>query len=84
TTIFEIAESALLWTLWNAIARHVLIIFSIETYRDADFDRVLAEHHVYVRTLLQGSRADIDTEIERHVAGLETFGVKKGANPPPR
>jgi DNA-binding GntR family transcriptional regulator len=84
TTIFEIAESALLWTLWNAIARHVLIIFSIETYRDADFDRILAEHHVYVRTLLRGTRADIDSEIERHVAGLETFGRKPGTNAPQR
>lgn len=73
TTIFEIADSALLWTLWNAIARHILIIFSIETYRDPDFDRVTEEHRVYLKVLLTGSEDDIDAEVERHVAGLETF-----------
>lgn len=73
TTIFAIADSALLWTLWNAIARHILIIFSIETYRDPDFDRVTQEHRVYLEVLLNGAEADIDAEVERHVAGLDTF-----------
>lgn len=73
TTLFEIADSALLWTLWNAIARHILIIFSIETYRDPDFDRVVEEHRVYLNALLTGSEEEIDAEVGRHVAGLETF-----------
>ncbi len=73
TTLFELADSALLWTLWNAIARHILIIFSIETYRDPDFDRVVEEHRNYLNVLLTGSDADIDAEVVRHVAGLDTF-----------
>jgi DNA-binding GntR family transcriptional regulator len=73
TTIFAIADSALLWTLWNAIARHVLIMFSIETYRDLDLDRIVEEHRVYLQVLRTGSKAEIDSEVERHVAGIATF-----------
>ena len=72
-TVFDIAGSPLMNTLWNAISRHVLIMFSIETYRDVDFDRVVEEHRVYIDTLLHQSPGAIDEEIDRHVAGLRTF-----------
>lgn len=78
TTMFEIAASPLMLTLWHAISRHVLIMFSIETYRDADFDRVVKEHRVYVDTLMTGTTEAIDREIDRHVAGLQTFGEGTG------
>ncbi|MFT3987882.1 GntR family transcriptional regulator [Aestuariivirga sp.] len=73
TAMFELAASPLMLTLWHAISRHVLIMFSIETYRDVNFDRVVNEHRVYVDTLLTGSVQEIDEEIDRHVAGLRTF-----------
>ncbi len=73
TAMFEIAGSPLLTTLWNAISRHVLIMFSIETYRDTDFERVTQEHRIYVDVLLSGSREKLDAEIDTHVAGLRTF-----------
>ena len=75
STIFAIGGSPLLMTLWNAISRHVLIMFSIETYRDVDFDRVVKEHRDYIDTLLHESPAGIDEEIDRHVAGLRTFEI---------
>jgi DNA-binding GntR family transcriptional regulator len=71
--VFDIAGSPLMVTLWNAISRHVLIMFSIETYRNVDFDRVVKEHRVYIDTLLHETPAGIDEEIDRHVAGLQTF-----------
>jgi len=80
TTIFELADSALLWTLWNAIARHILIIFSIETNRDPDFARVIEEHRVYLKVLQTGSEDDISAEVERHVAGLATFPPASHSN----
>jgi DNA-binding GntR family transcriptional regulator len=76
--MFEIAASPLMLTLWHAISRHVLIMFSIETYRDADFDRVVMEHRVYLDTLMTGTTEAIDQEIDRHVAGLQTFGGSPG------
>ncbi len=79
TAMFEIAASPLMLTLWHAISRHVLIMFSIETYRDVDFDRVVREHRVYIDTLMTGTPAEIDEEIDRHVAGLQTFsGAAQG------
>ena len=75
STVFAISGSPLLMTLWNAISRHVLIMFSIETYRDVDFDRVVKEHRDYIDTLLRASPAGIDEEIDRHVAGLRTFDM---------
>jgi DNA-binding GntR family transcriptional regulator len=79
--VFDIAGSPLMRTLWNAISRHVLIMFSIETYRDVDFDRVVAEHRVYIDSLLHEKPSGIDEEIDRHVAGLRTFIDKPPSRP---
>ena len=77
TSLFELAESPLLMTLWTAIARHVRIIFSIETYRDQDFERIVAEHQSYFAVLLKGSNTEIVNEIRRHVAGRKLFSEAK-------
>ncbi len=73
--MFDIAGSPLMFTLWNAISRHVLIMFSIETYRDVDFDRVIKEHRVYIDAMLHETPQGLDEEIDRHVAGLRTFDI---------
>lgn len=75
STVFDIAGSPLMLTLWHAISRHVLIMFSIETYRDVDFDRVVNDHRVYIDALRNESPAGIDEEIDRHAAGLRTFAI---------
>lgn len=77
--VFELAASPLLSTLWSAIARHVLIMYAIETYRDHDFQRVAAEHYAYRDALLSGSATMLDDEIERHVAGARIYA---GVLPP--
>jgi DNA-binding GntR family transcriptional regulator len=77
TALFELAESPLLVTLWTAIARHVRIMFSIETYRDQDFERIVAEHRNYLSVLLKGSNAEIVSEIRSHVAGRKLFSETK-------
>jgi DNA-binding GntR family transcriptional regulator len=77
TALFDLAESPLLLTLWTAIARHVRIMFSIETYRDQDFERIVAEHQNYLSVLLKGSNAEIVNEIRSHVAGRKLFAEAK-------
>jgi len=68
-TLCEIAESPLLSTLWEAIARHVFIIFSKETYRHADLGLIL-EQHLRLRALLVDAGAGaLEAEIESHVRG---------------
>lgn len=81
-TMFTVAGSPLLMTLWTAISRHVLIMFSIETYRDVNFTRVTEEHRVYLQVLTDGTQAELDAEIDRHVAGLRTFATDSAGGDP--
>ena len=43
-TICRASGNPITATLWEAIARHVLIIFSLETYRDSDLSAVAQQH----------------------------------------
>lgn len=72
-TVFDIAGSPLLSILWSAIARHVLIMFAIETDRDKNYVRIIPEHHRYVEVLQSGDLDLLDAEIETHVAGARMY-----------
>lgn len=78
-TVFDIADSPLLSTLWSAIARHALIMFAIETYRDEDFARIVTEHRRYIEVMQSGDLELLDREIEAHVAGNRMFGGSAGS-----
>lgn len=69
TVIFEVAGSALLTSLWSAIAQHVLVHFAIESKRNPDFDAVLAEHRLYRDLLAADAQDRLPDEIARHIAG---------------
>ena len=42
--ICRASENEIASALWNAIARHVLIIFNLARYRDVDLERALEQH----------------------------------------
>lgn len=42
--ICRASENEIVAALWNAIARHVLIIFNLARYRDVDLERALDQH----------------------------------------
>jgi DNA-binding GntR family transcriptional regulator len=65
--LYKIADSPLLTALWSGIARHVLILFSIETFDTAEFSYIVEEHRQYRRALLGDDLAAIDWEIEAHL-----------------
>jgi DNA-binding GntR family transcriptional regulator len=65
--LYEIADSPLLTALWSGIARHVLILFSIETSDFAEFSYVVEEHRRYRAVITAGDLARIDAEIEKHL-----------------
>jgi DNA-binding GntR family transcriptional regulator len=65
----ELSESPLLTSLWSAIARHVLIKFSIETEEHADLPLIFDQHAEMRRLLLNGTLKDLTDEVPRHVAG---------------
>ena len=69
SAVYDLAGSPLLQTLWNAMSRHVMIMFGLETYRHSDLDRIIAEHVMLRSTLLEGSPHDIEVAVARHVIG---------------
>ncbi|WP_119274534.1 GntR family transcriptional regulator [Taklimakanibacter deserti] len=69
TQIYALSDSPLLQTLWAAMARHVLIMFGITTFRRTDFDYIIEEHRRLRRVLDQGSTEEIAAEIPVHIVG---------------
>lgn len=43
-TIRNAARNAIVGTLWDTIARHVLIVFNFERYRDKDLNAIAVQH----------------------------------------
>jgi DNA-binding GntR family transcriptional regulator len=59
--------------LWEALARHVLIVFGREIRSERS--RGLAEQHTRLRDILmEGSDAALDGEIEQHIMRLQPAG----------
>lgn len=56
-------------TLWDAIARHVLIIFSLEAYRDSDLSAIACQHRAFKDYLI--STFDRELGIENCRQALE-------------
>lgn len=59
-------------TLWNAIARHVLVIFSLDPYRDKDLSMVARQHEVLRDWILEQivrvpTVDEIRTSLEDHL-----------------
>lgn len=69
TTLYDLSGSPVLKPLWSALARHVLIMFGMETYRYAEYGRILAQHRDLRRVLLEAGREEIAREIAQHVIG---------------
>lgn len=42
------ARNTVVGTLWDAIARHVLIVFNLDRYRDRDLDAIPHQHELFV------------------------------------
>ena len=86
-TLCDIAESPLLSTLWEAIARHVFIIFFKETYRHSDLGKIVDQHLRMRALLLDGSVAALEAEVQEHVRGafsLPRTGTPEAAARPAR
>lgn len=83
--VFEVAGSALLLSLWRAIARHVLVHFAIESNRNPDFGVVLDDHRLYRDLLQSNDQSQLHNETARHIAGFRaglnqnTDSQEKGA-----
>jgi len=61
-------------TLWEALARHVLIVFGTEIRGEQDVASLGPQHRRLRDMLLAADRSAMDEEIERHILRLRTPG----------
>jgi DNA-binding GntR family transcriptional regulator len=80
--LYEIADSPLLTALWSGIARHVLILFSIETSDYAEFSYVVDEHRSYRARIAAGDAAAMEQEIEAHLTPFRLLAQSVVGGPP--
>jgi DNA-binding GntR family transcriptional regulator len=71
-TICAASGNAIAATLWTAIARHVMIIFSLERYRDSDLGSVARQHTDFRDEILLWMRENapeplINEGLKRHM-----------------
>jgi DNA-binding GntR family transcriptional regulator len=71
-TICRASRNEIAATLWNAIARHVLVIFSLEPYRDKDLSKVARQHEAFRDWVLSQLNAEpsldeLRTALEDHL-----------------
>ena len=63
------AGSGLFKTIWNAISRHVLILFALESGQLLNYAELVGDHERLLRILMQGSADEIEREVADHIAG---------------
>src|SRR5262245_27162927 len=64
-------------TLWEALARHMLIVFQRELLADPDRAHIV-DHHRELRTALVEDPRDAERQIERHIMRLMNRGDAAG------
>ena len=65
-------------TLWEALARHILIVFGREVRTEQDGPRLTQQHSQIVQLIRKGDLARLDREILRHVMRLRRRGRGSG------
>lgn len=81
-TIREAARNAIVGTLWDTIARHVMIVFNFERYRDKDLNAVTVQHEGFRDFILGQVRKPqsfkaVQKALEDHILLIER---KKGSS----
>ena len=76
--ICRTSENAIVLTLWESLARHVLIVFGHEI-RDEKEAEILGQHHRRLRNLIaEGETETLLHEIEGHILRLRKRQATKG------
>lgn len=75
------ARNPVVRMLWEALARHVLIVFGREIRSEQDAVRLVEQHARLRDVLLDGAPAALDAEIEGHIMRLRGPGAASGSEP---
>lgn len=83
-TIRLAARNTIAGTLWDTIARHVMIVFNLDRYRDSDLEAIPKQHEEFRQFILAevakptSSFSDIATALEDHMLLIERTKRRKG------
>jgi len=69
--------NAIVQKLWDALARHVLIVFGKEIRSERDAKTIVAQHRKLRDILAAGKAAPLDEELDQHILRLQR---RKGKN----
>jgi DNA-binding GntR family transcriptional regulator len=83
-TIREAARNAIVGTLWDTIARHVLIVFNFERYRDKDLNAIAVQHEqfrdfIYAQVAKPSPPEKLHEALEDHILLIERSKRRKRA-----
>ena len=67
-TIREAARNAIVGTLWDTIARHVMIVFNFERYRDKDLNAIARQHEGFLEFIHAQIKARVASPTKVHEA----------------
>jgi len=68
------SENEIVITLWEALARHILIVFGREIRTEQDGPRLMQQHRRILQLIRNGDLAKLDQEIARHIMRLRHRG----------
>ncbi|SMC51005.1 GntR family transcriptional regulator [Rhizobium sp. RU36D] len=83
-TIRLAARNTIAGTLWDTIARHVMIVFNLDRYRDNDLKAIPKQHEEFRQFILAeiakpaSTFADIATALEDHMLLIERTKRRNG------
>lgn len=72
------ARNAIVGTLWDTIARHVLIVFNFERYRDKDLRAVVRQHEAFRDWMLERVEAPADEDEIRNALEDHMLMIERG------
>jgi DNA-binding GntR family transcriptional regulator len=84
--IADAATNNIAQILWSAIERHVMIIFSLQRYRDDDLASVIAHHEKFRNFICQQIAGDLDpaalrSELENHLLQVSRMRAAMAKQP---
>jgi DNA-binding GntR family transcriptional regulator len=80
--IRDAARNAIVGTLWDTIARHVMIVFNFERYRDKDLNAIAVQHEgfrdfIYAQIEQPGPLDKLHEALEDHILLIERSKRRK-------
>ena len=75
--LWGIAGNDLLMRMWEAISRHIIVIFGLETKTELDVEGIYRQHERLLSMIEAGDDQELDDEIERHIRQLGYMCTKR-------